>query len=210
MEYKDKILYYIDKLSLLRDDYTEAFQTISYSYDYRDARVAVFTKCAITMNTAFIGFVLIREELLDPLWWKEHISELDNTTMIRQIEDFERSVRSAFLNNFFASIESSYRYYCKEISPGKFNNAAGNFKPIYEHLLSKNKLNLPNYIPLLDLWPLMRNTKHNNGIFYPDNQKNCEVPYKGTIYIFEVDKVPQFLTWDLLPEYNTRYKGYAH
>lgn len=35
-----------------------------YSYDYRDARVAVFTKCASTMNTAFIGFVLIRDELL--------------------------------------------------------------------------------------------------------------------------------------------------
>ncbi|MFZ0224598.1 MAG: hypothetical protein WAM42_23190 [Candidatus Nitrosopolaris sp.] len=102
MEYKDKILYYIDKLSLLREDYAEAFQTMKakYSYDYRDARVAVFTKCVITMNTAFIGFVLIREELLDPLWWKEHISELDNTTMVTHIEDFERSIRSAFLNNY--------------------------------------------------------------------------------------------------------------
>ena len=200
LEYKDKVLYYLDKLSLLREDYVEAFRTVKaqYSYDYRDARVAVFTKSASTMNTAFIGFVLIREELLDPSWWKQHISELDNTTIIRQVEDFERSIRSAFLNNFFASVESSFRYYSREISPGKFNNAAGNFKPIYEHLLSKNKLNLPNYIPLLDLWRLMRNTKHNNGIFYPDNQKNCEVPYKGTIYKFEVGKVPQFLTWDLL------------
>jgi hypothetical protein len=68
MEYKDKILYYGDKLTLLRDDYVEAFKTIKakYSYDDRDARVAVFTKCVNTMNTAFIGFVLIRDELLHP------------------------------------------------------------------------------------------------------------------------------------------------
>lgn len=203
MEYKNKILYIIDKLYLLREEYADAFQNVKakYSYDYRDARVAVFTKCAITMNTAFIGFILIREELLDPSWWKQHISELDNTAMTRQIEDFERYIRSAFLNNFFASMESSFRYYCREISPGKFNNAAGNFNPIYEHLLSKSKLNFPDYIPLLDLWRLMRNTKHNNGIFYPDNQKDREVKYpkyNGTIYKFEVGKVPQFLTWDLL------------
>lgn len=145
-----------------------------------------------------IGLVLIRDELLDPLWWNEHIGVYDNASKIRQIEDFERYIRSAFLNNFFASIESSFRYYCSEISPGKFNNAAGNFRPMYEHLLSKNKLNFPNYIPLLDLWRLMRNTKHNNGIFYPDNQKNSDVPYKGTKYKFVVGKVPQFLTWDLL------------
>jgi hypothetical protein len=118
LEYKDKVLYYIDKLSLLREDYTEAFRTVKaqYSYDYRDARVAVFTKCASTMNTAFIGFVLVREELLDPSWWKQHISELDNTTIIRQVEDFERSIRSAFLNNFFASVESSFRYYSRDKS----------------------------------------------------------------------------------------------
>ena len=122
----------------------------------------------------------------------------DKAAMTRQIEDFERYIRSAFLNNFFASIESSFRYYCRDISPGKFNNAAGNFKPIYEHLLSKNKLNFPNYIPLLDLWWLMRNTKHNNGIFYPDKQKDSDVPYKGLTYKFVVGKVPQFLTWDLL------------
>jgi hypothetical protein len=146
------------------------------------------------MNTAFIGFVLIRDELLYPLWWSEHIGVYDNASMTRQIEDFERYIRSAFLNNFFASIESSFRYYCREISPGKFNNAAGNFKPIYEHLLSKNKLNFPNYIPLLDLWRLMRNTKHNNGIFYPDKQKDSKVLYQGLIYKFVVGKVPQFLT----------------
>ena len=108
------------------------------------------------------------------------------------------SLRGAFLNNFFASVESSFRYYCREVSPGKCNNAAGNFKNIYEHLLSKNNFNLPNYIPLLDLWRNMRNTIHNNGKFYPDNQKDCDVPYQGTIYKFEVGKVPQFLTWDLL------------
>jgi hypothetical protein len=200
VEYKDKILYFIDKLSLLREDYVKAFETIKakYSYDDRDARVAVFTKCASTMNTAFIGFVLIRDELLYPLWWNEHIGVYDNASMTRQIEDFERYIRSAFLNNFFASIESSFRYYCREISPGKFNNAAGSFRSIYEHLLSKNKLNFPNYIPLLDLWRLMRNTKHNNGIFYPDNQKDSKVLYQGLIYKFVVGKVPQFLTWDLL------------
>lgn len=163
-----------------------------------EMRESQFLKCSNTMNTAFVGFVLISEELLDPSWWEKHIPDLDKTTIINHVEDFDMSIRSAFLNNFFASIESSFRYYCREISPGKFNNAAGNFKPMYDDMLSKNKLNLPNYIPLLDLWRKMRNTIHNNGIFYPDNQKNCEVPYKGTIYKFEVSRVPQFLTWDLL------------
>jgi len=198
LEYNDKILYYIDKLSLLREDYVEAHRTIKakYNYDYRDARVAIF-KCIITLNTAFVGFILIREELLNPLWWKEHISELDDKAITRQIEDFERTIRSAFLSTFFASIESSFRYYCRYVSPGACNNTTGNFKNIYAHLFSKNKLNLPNYIPLLDLWRNMRNTIHNNGKFYPENQQDCEVTY-GVTYKFEVGKVPQFLTWDLL------------
>jgi hypothetical protein len=200
LEYRDKIRYFIDKLSLLREDYREAFQTVKtqYSYDNRDARVAVFTKCANVMNTAFVGFILIREELLDPRWWKEHISELDEVTITHHVEDFEMTIRSAFLSRLFASIESSFRYYCREVSPGACNNAAGNFKNIYDHLFSKNKFNLPNYIPLLDLWRNMRNTIHNNGKFYPDNQQDCEVPYKGVTYKFEVGRVPQFLTWDLL------------
>jgi hypothetical protein len=200
LEYKDKILYYIDRLSLLREDYAESYRTTKakYNYDYRDARVAVFSKCAITMNTAFVGFILIRDELLDRKWWKEHITEIDDATMTKHIEDLEMSMRGAFLSRFFASLESSFRYYCREVSPGACNNGAGNFKNIYDHLFSKNKFNLPNYIPLLDLWRNMRNTIHNNGKFYPDNQQDCEVQYKGSKYKFEVGKVSQFLTWDLL------------
>lgn len=200
LEYKDKILYYIDKLSLLRDEYRETFRSVKAKYVYpdTDARLAVFTKCAHVMNTAFIGFILIREELLDPLWWQKHISELDNNTINRHIEDFELYIRSGFILNFFTSIESSFRIYCREVSPGSVNNGAGEFKCVYNHLFSKNILNLSNHISLLDLWRLIRNTKHNNGVFYPTNQKDVEIDYNGKKYRFEVGKQLSFLTWEFL------------
>jgi hypothetical protein len=200
LEYKDKILYYIHKLSLLREEYHETFKILKTKYAYADtdARLAVFTKCAHVMNTAFIGFILIREQLLDPLWWQKHITELDNSTINRHIEDFELYIRSGFILNFFTSIESSFRIYCREVSPGSVNNGAGEFKSVYNHLFSKKMLNLSNHISLLDLWRLIRNTKHNNGVFYPTNQQDDEIEYKGKKYRFEVGKRLSFLTWDFL------------
>jgi hypothetical protein len=68
----------------------------------------------------------------------------------------------------------------------------------YDHLFSKKMLNLSNHISLLCLWRLIRNTKHNNVIFYLTNQQDDEIEYKGKKYRFEVGKCLSFLTWDFL------------
>jgi hypothetical protein len=122
---------------------------------------------------------------------------VDDASITEQIGDFEMSIKIGFIQTFFASIESSFRIICREVSPGRINNTAGEFKSVYDHLFS-NKFNLPNHICLLDLLRLSRNTIHNNGIFYSKNQMDTVVEFKGIKYKFEVGKIPSFLTWELL------------
>ena len=103
----------------------------------------------------------------------------------------------AFIHIYFSGIESSFRAFLKKIDPFSCNNSTAEFKSIYEVLLKK--LDLKQYIPLLDLFRCIRNTIHNNGVFIPPSNKDECIKYKGKKYDFYVGKPQEHSSWnDLL------------
>jgi hypothetical protein len=59
---------------------------------------------------------------------------------------------------------------------------------------------LQNHENLLDLLRLIRNTIHNNGVYFHRSGNNESVDYKGNIYNFNIGKPVDFVTWDFLFE----------
>jgi hypothetical protein len=90
--------------------------------------------------------------------------------------------------------------YCEGVNV----NQRGNITKIYERLLSSN---YSKYETALDLFRLVRNTSHNNGVYFPIRQgDDRHITLKGIIYDF-IDGIPvelhdasRLLFFDILPE----------
>ena len=162
----------------------------------RDIRVTVFGKLVYVMNCTEMGMVFIDLDLSDRNWWvsnhRKYVSIDDIQNLVDQFTGF---LKIAFVHSVFSSIESSMRLFLMAIDPTACSNGTDNFKNIYSTLLKR--LNLQQYEPLIDLWRLVRNSVHNNGIYYPRNLKDETIYYNGTTYKFEVGSPIDFVNWQL-------------
>ena len=90
------------------------------------------------------------------------------------------------------------------LDPIACDKGTAEFKRIYEHLLKI--LNIENYANLLKLLRLIRNTIHNNGVYFDRRGRDECVEYDGAIYKFEVGKpvelgdVWQLFLFNLVPD----------
>jgi len=74
------------------------------------------------------------------------------------------------------------RIIIRGVSPGAFKDGRGNFKDICKTLQSTN---FSKYECLIELLRLVRNTIHNNGVYFPDKiGDNRPVTYRGITYNF--------------------------
>jgi hypothetical protein len=90
------------------------------------------------------------------------------------------------------------------LDPIACNNGTSEFLSIYNYLLKK--LNLKQYNELLDLLRHIRNTIHNNGVYFHSDGKNKSIQYKGKEYKFWISKPVEFpngvlsFLLDLMPD----------
>ncbi len=167
-----------------------------------DARLTVFNKCSTVLATVSINFVLHERYLIKKDWWigssSIPVSEDNAKTFIQEFDMFNRI---GLIHFMFASIESSFRLFLHAIDPNACGGGRAEFKGVYDCLFSRLKLR--KYIDLLDIWRNVRNSLHNNGLFFPANNKNQKVGFSGVEYTFEVGKPLDFINTtvmvDLLP-----------
>ena len=73
------------------------------------------------------------------------------------------------------------------------------FQSIYRALLgTKLRFPRPDWEPLLELWRLLRNTIHNNGVYFHRRGVCAEVVYKGVTYDFAHGNPVEFASWPFL------------
>lgn len=82
------------------------------------------------------------------------------------------------------------------LDPDVYRKNARNFKSTYSWFLKT--LNLVDHEPLLDLLRHIRNTVHNNGVYYHPNEKDLAVKWKGHTYTFVIGERPDFVGWQHL------------
>ncbi len=120
------------------------------------------------------------------------------------VDAFDKFITVSFIQLLFSSLESSLRIFLRAIDPLACNKGTAEFESIYVHLLKI--LNIAKYADLLKFLRLIRNTIHNNGVYFDRRGTNECVEYDGDIYKFEVGKpvelgdVWQLFLFNLVPD----------
>lgn len=199
---------YINNLRHIRQD----LET-EHKWSKDDARLALFAKLMNVSEHVMLGYHILREELNDKnlwdKWQKKGCLEVDvpeDTTIESAIShsliQFELMLRSSLLQNTLYQLEHSFKQFIKKIDINACNSGNTEFKNLYDWLLKKTEMT--ELIPLLDLMRIIRNTSHNNGYFFPKNNKSVKIKYKEKIYYFEVGKAPEIANTEfyvtLLPD----------
>lgn len=165
----------------------------------KDARITIFSKCINVCNSTQLAFTFMQFHLTDIEWWqkisKNPISHADIQIYINEYDMF---TKIGFLQFSFSSIESALRIFVKSLDPTACNNGTSEFKNIYSYLLKR--LNLQSQENMLDLLRLIRNTIHNNGVYFHKNGNNESISYKGKSYDFNIGNRISFVTWDFIFE----------
>jgi len=192
----EKIGESIEKIAHLSFDLKEGLKK-KYGWNESDARITVFNKIINVINTANLGYVFISKYLQKKDWWKENeLFSINEGTIIKTVEEFEMSIRIALIQNVMYATESSFRIFSRAVQPGACKNGAAEFKSIYSSLLKKTSLQEKEI--LLDLFRNIRNTMHNNGLFFPPNNKNQEIIFQGKEFHFIVGEHCHFVETELV------------
>lgn len=180
------------KLAEIRDGLAK-----THGWHIHDIRLAVFTKIENAVCCTALGFESITEFLSLPRRLRD--GALRNP--IGPSEAFELAMfyKLGFMHFIFSATESSLRQLLRAINPTACNNGTADFKSIYDCLI-RTELGLrgtQDWIDMLDLFRLIRNTIHNNGVYVNKFGADAEVTYQGILYRFKHGQKIDIVWWDL-------------
>ncbi len=180
------------KLADVRSDLARA-----HNWHIHDARLAVFTKIENVVRCTALGFESITNFLSLPGYDRVGIQR----NPIGPIETSELAMyyKLGFIHFIFSATESSLRQILRAINLTACNSGTADFRSVYECLI-RDELGLPgaqDYIDMLDLFRLIRNTVHNNGVYFQKSGDSREVTYQGMVYQFKHGEKIDIVMWHL-------------
>lgn len=177
------------------------------SWTDNDARVTAFGRLVNLIDSTNLSFIFLSKHLLplDNLWWSEVHKPPSNG-----FKDCDKShtantfnngfIKVAFVQNLFSILDSTFRLLLRAIDPGVANNGTEDFKAVYRALKTRTTSFPTNSDELIDLMHLVRNSIHNNGVYFYKTGNNEQAPYKGVPYNFYHGQAIDFVTWEWLIE----------
>jgi len=201
--------YYYELIKLvepIRDKASNDKENISIIYQSfaptNDARIAAFSKLINVLSSLQLSLTFIWKHLMRKNWWsgtaKEIIPEKDVKIYVKEFENFSKI---GFVQLIFSVVESSFRQFLRALNPVACRGGTSSFRNIYMCLL-KSKLSTysPESIKFLDLFRHLRNTIHNNGVFFEERGRDIVVIWKKVKYEFKHGAPLEFVTWDFIME----------
>ncbi len=161
----------------------------------KDARITSFVKLINVFNSLLLTFVFARNGI-DEGDWRESIGGEEFGLWIQNFDDF---VKIGYIHNISLVIESSFRIFLRAIDPKACVRGMSEFKSIYECLFNSKLAESPaEGIKLLNFLRLIKNTFHNNGVYFHQSGVNTTINWKGQIYEFKQGEPVDFVTWDFV------------
>lgn len=200
----DDIHQLIEQLQPVRDafvgDKTEVMAIYSSIDPKHDARITAYSKAINVLNSVQLAFTFISKHLLHKQWWeaiaRKPIPDTDKQIYANAFENF---TKVAFVQGIFLAIESSLRLFLRALDSAACNGGMAEFKSIYECLFKSKLSAIPtDGIPLLDLLRLVRNTIHNNGVYFHPNGNDASITWSGETFEFKQGAPVDFVTWKFL------------
>jgi len=170
----------------------------------KDARITSFVKLINVFNSLLLTFAFARKGI-DEGDWKESNEGDEFSLWIQNFDDF---VKIGYIHNISLVIESSFRIFLRALDPKACGRGMSEFKSIYECLF-KSKLAEPpsDGVELLNFFRLIKNTFHNNGVYFHQSGVNSTINWKGQIYEFKQGKPVDFVTWDFVLNFSNDLRG---
>lgn len=164
-----------------------------------DARLTSFTKLQNVLGSFQLGCFFWASDLLSSDWWKKFTyTERDQSTYRSEFQVF---LKLGLVHLSFSAVESSLRIFMRSIDSSVHAGSTLDFKRVYDDLLLRRlSTPMPVYVELLDMASRLRNTVHNNGVYFHKSGKDVDQPYKGRLYRFTCGKPIEFGGWSLLLE----------
>lgn len=198
------LLAIVRNIEHLRDHTDEQKHTLIIRYPSwdvaQDARLTLFAKMINVANSAQLALTFIGQHLLDPLWWqgtaKKAIPVNDANIYVNEFNNF---AKIGFVQFLFSSFESGFRVLLRAVDSSACSQGTSEFKSVYECLIKSKLVTTPaGAIDLLDLLRFIRNTVHNNGVFFNRAGTDEQIVYNGNTYRFLYGKAVDFVTWDFI------------
>ena len=194
----------IEQLQAVRDcaadDKTAVIALYPFATPKHDARITAFSKFINVLNSVQLAFTFISKHLLHKQWWdaitRTPISDADKQVYANEFATF---IKVGFVHAMFSSIESSLRLFLRALDPVACYGGMAEFKSIYDCLFS-SKLAAPpaDGTELLDLLRLVRNTIHNNGVYFNPHSADVTLSWQGQTFEFRQGAPVDFVTWEFL------------
>lgn len=197
----DALIIKLEKMNLqIRTEYDHLLQT----YSKNDARATTIAHLGILIDSTYLAFTFITKNLLplDNIWWEEV-----HKSPFQSFNDYHKSVtvknfnngflKVGFVQNLFSIFDSSFRIFLRELNPAAQKGATTGFNNI--HTALKSVITFPaNSDELIKLLRLVRNTVHNNGVYFDERGNNEQVIYQERIYDFHHGQPVEFVHWEWL------------
>lgn len=170
-----------------------------------DARLTTIAHVGQLIDSTNLAFTFIQNHLIpfDNRWWQEvHQAPFKNFTDYHKsiaINNFTVGfVKVGFVQNLFSIIDSTFRILLRELNPAAQKGATTEFFNIHSDLKKEITSFPPDSDGLINVLRLVRNTIHNNGVYFNRRGTDETVTYKGTTYEFKHGKPIDFVTWEWL------------
>jgi len=177
----------------LRDHYDSLLAAHSDWEVGPDARLAVFSKPENVLNSIALAMDYESNALFNAQWWGKRHPGITRKDAQRLAGQFDVLMKMCLVNFLYCAFESSFRLYVRAIDANACGQGRGNFKPIYDWLFKR--LSCRQWTSLVDFWRLIRNTVHNNGVYWHPGSKEEEVAFEGRKYSFRNGQ-PVECTWE--------------
>jgi len=165
-----------------------------------DIRLTCFSKFENVLSSFQLGCVFWDMNLLSDEWWdKVTVYPKVDRALLRR--EFQLFLKLGLVHLSFSAVESSLRIMMRALDSTAHTGASVEFRRIYSDFF-KQRLSkpMPYHIELLDMAAKLRNTVHNNGVYFHKSGKDAIQNYKGQTYEFKYGKRIEFANWPLLLE----------
>lgn len=181
------------------DEDLDAIKALYAGFDPQiDARITAISRLHGTFGMSHLCLMFLYKDLLNRSWWVANIKQKASESDIQSAAfAFSSYSRMAFIQSTFSSVESSFRLLLRAFDSSACRGGTSNFKSIYECLLKSKLSQCPtDSVELLDLLRLVRNSVHNNGVYFDRTGQDDAVTWKGNIYNFRHERPVDFVNWD--------------
>lgn len=200
----DEVHRLIEQLQPIRDravdDKSAATSLYWFATPQHDARITAFSKLINVLNSLQLAFTFLSKHLLHKQWWdamaRTPLPDCDKQLYANEFANF---TKVGFVHAMFSSIESSLRLFLRALDPAVCNGGMAEFKSIYDCLFNSKLATAPaDGIELLDLLRLVRNTIHNNGVYFNPRGADVTLSWQGQTFEFRQGAAVDFVTWEFL------------